>query len=78
VPEICRGRNGARAELVRVLARLERPLRFTELVDFCEPDGTAGRELRAPTTAATSTGAWTGEGRGDALGDCSIWQRGDG
>jgi hypothetical protein len=33
------GRDGACAELVRALARGEAPLRFTELVYFCDPDG---------------------------------------
>jgi hypothetical protein len=40
VPEIRGGgRNGACADLVRTLASGEGPLRFPELVYFCDPDG---------------------------------------
>ena len=48
VPEICGGgRDGACAELVRALARGEGPLRFTELVYFCDPDGPEVRRVFA-------------------------------
>ena len=62
--EICRGaRFGACADLVRELAAVTGPTRSTELIYCWDPDGPPTRAASpAPTTATTSTGAWTHDG----------------
>ena len=59
--EICRGtRTGRCADLVRELAAVTGPTRSTELIYCWDPDGPPTRAASpAPTTATTSTGAWT-------------------